>query len=51
MRRRGEITPVLRLSSYKISADRQDPLDLENLLVDADVLLYAARDSNPEPAG
>jgi hypothetical protein len=39
------------LSPYKIDADRQDPLDLENLLVDVDSGAYAARDSNPEPAG
>jgi hypothetical protein len=30
---------------------QQDPLDLENLLVGAAVDGYAARDSNPEPAG
>jgi hypothetical protein len=42
---------VLTSSPYKIGADQQDPLDLENLLISADVLLYAARDSNPEPAG
>jgi hypothetical protein len=42
---------VPRLSPYKIDADRQDPLDLENLLVGVDPDRYAARDSNPEPAG
>jgi hypothetical protein len=33
------------------NAHQQDPLNLENLLVGVDVTEYAARDSNPEPAG
>jgi hypothetical protein len=33
------------------NAHQQDPLELENLLVGTGITLYAARDSNPEPAG
>jgi integrase len=33
------------------NAHQHDPLDLENPLVGVDVTKYAARDSNPEPAG
>jgi hypothetical protein len=32
-------------------AHQQDPLNRENLLVGVDITEYAARDSNPEPAG
>jgi len=33
------------------NAHQQDPLHRENLLVGVDIAEYAARDSNPEPAG
>ncbi len=33
------------------NAHQQDPREFENLLVGVDVAEYAARDSNPEPAG
>jgi hypothetical protein len=33
------------------NAHQQDPLDRENPLVGVDIAEYAARDSNPEPAG
>jgi hypothetical protein len=43
--------PVPRSNPYKIDAGQQDPSVRENLLVGVDPDEYAARDSNPEPAG
>jgi hypothetical protein len=50
MRHRAHICTQVE-APYKIDADQQDPHNLENLLVGVDSDMYAARDSNPEPAG
>jgi hypothetical protein len=47
MRSHAGHTPGTQINN----AHQQDPLDLENLLVGAATDEYAARDSNPEPAG